>query len=110
MNVDDNALTSKVEYASHSGPSPSCCEVRRYAGGVALTNLTFSNATIKSYHCSFPQVVEECALRVKGGADVEGGSHGGLFKSSHRDKVEDRRRDEVQLGAGLNNSCKKEYN
>merc|ERR1719210_2596883 len=45
------------EHASHSGPSPSCREVRRYAV-VALTNLTFGNATIKSYLCSFPGFVD----------------------------------------------------
>ena len=46
-----------MEHASHSGPSPSCREVRRYAV-VALTNLTFGNATIKSYLCSFPGFVD----------------------------------------------------
>ena len=42
---------------SHTGPYHQCREVRRYAV-VALTNLTFGNASIKSYLCSFPGFVE----------------------------------------------------
>ena len=35
---------------------PPCAEVRRYAV-VALTNLTFGNASIKSYLCGYPSFV-----------------------------------------------------
>merc|ERR1719422_2277532 len=49
----------QVENRAHSptGPCHQCREVRRYAV-VALTNLTFGNASIKSYLCSFPGFVE----------------------------------------------------
>ena len=48
----------QVESSAHSASGPAQCrEVRRYAV-VALTNLTFGNASIKSFLCSFPGFVE----------------------------------------------------
>ena len=52
-----NTRTAQVEHSAHSGPCSSCREVRRYAV-VALTNLTFGNASIKAYLCSFPSFVD----------------------------------------------------
>lgn len=45
-----------MEHQAHPSHCPSCREVRRYAV-VALTNLTFGNASIKSFLCSFPGLV-----------------------------------------------------
>ena len=53
-----------MEHAAHGSSAPvgcaavgaSCREVRRYAV-VALTNLTFGNASIKTFLCSFPGFV-----------------------------------------------------
>ena len=49
----------QVENKAHlpNSNSTQCREVRRYAV-VALTNLTFGNASVKSYLCSFPGFVE----------------------------------------------------
>ena len=49
----------QVENKTHTpnGSCTQCREVRRYAV-VALTNLTFGNASVKSYLCSFPGFVD----------------------------------------------------
>ena len=48
-----------MENKTHTpnGSCTQCREVRRYAV-VALTNLTFGNASVKSYLCSFPGLVD----------------------------------------------------
>ena len=48
-----------MENKTHTpnGSCTQCREVRRYAV-VALTNLTFGNASVKSYLCSFPGFVD----------------------------------------------------
>ena len=52
-------MVFQVENKAHSPNSNNsqCREVRRYAV-VALTNLTFGNASVKSYLCSFPGLVD----------------------------------------------------
>ena len=46
------------------GKRQACIEVRRYAV-VALTNLTFGNANIKSFLCSFPSFVSNMVLQLQ---------------------------------------------
>ena len=58
-NTEIDLFVFQVVNKAHTpnGSSTQCREVRRYAV-VALTNLTFGNASVKTYLCSFPGFVD----------------------------------------------------
>ena len=68
----------QIEQTAHPNPDSDstggklpCAEVRRYAV-VALTNLTFGNASIKSYLCSYPTFVTIMVDQLKPAAKTGG--------------------------------------